>query len=536
MLPVQTRHSANAMTKNSYRPLALTILILAFALRVWALDARSLWFDEAHEYWAATTDLAHLPTTVQIVLNDPPLYTFLLHFWLHIGDDVFTQRYLSVLISILGVAGSMLIGLRMANRQTALISALLVAVMSSQIRYAQDAGQYVVMSSLLTYNILALMSLIQSDKWSRYLWWIVTAWAVSYTYYGAIFPIVVAAAATFLGWLNEKNLLRIRKSLLAAGIYGLGIMPLVLYFLPRQMFRGPTANAFVIQSRPFLQQVETALTSTADLMAFQWTGWPWTVVPLWLTSLLAWPLLGLALHPRTARPGKQIATWLLCTWGAYYLLGYIQIYPYTYRYGMILTPLIVPLLAQGIENLRILPQSRWAMGLWGAVLVAICLVSLPNYPVRNMISSQQNWPWPETSQIETVTESWMRYREGKTATYVYYGAIPTFRYYLNAFGYEAESPPATWIQDCGRKDQLRPEFCEGESIYYSSWNRHLPIEDKTQNILDYVAGKGERFWLVFAHIYPNEQVQLLESLSATYVVIQEYKDTGAEIYLLQRLP
>jgi hypothetical protein len=520
--------------RDTYRLSALMILILAFTLRVWALDARSFWFDEAHEYWAATSDLVKIPATVRIVLNDPPLYTLLLHFWIKIGKDVFTQRFLSVVISLLGVAGIMLIGRRISGRRTALVAALLMAVLPSQVRYAQDAGQYIWMSSLLVWNVFALLAICQTDKWSRYVWWIGSAWAASYIYYGAVVTVIVPVTIVFLEWLQQKDWSRMRRSALAAGVYGLGILPLILYFLPRQMFRGPTANAFIIQPQPIVQELERALSTTADLAAFQFSGWPWTGVPLWLTSLLIWPLLGLALHPHTQRTGRRMMGWLLVTWIIYYGLGYIRVYPYVYRYGLIVTPLLVPMVAQGIENLSVLPKARWSRSLLLMAILVICLLSLPNRPLRGALYSQQNWPWPETTQLESITQNWINERNRETPTYVYYGAIPAFRFYLSLFDYESNAPPATWIQECFGNRVDRAAYCEDENIYYSNWSRHLPQEYRTQELLDFVPADEDKFWMVFAHIHGNEDRLLLESLSPIYKIVQQYEDIGASIYLLQR--
>jgi len=518
-------------SKTAYRVSALLLLLLAFALRMWALDARSSWFDEAFEYWAATSDLANLSATVRTVLNDPPLYTLFLHFWLKLGREVFLQRYLSVIVSMLGVVGVMLIGHRVSGRRTALVSALLMAVMPSQIRYAQDAGQYVWMSSFLAWNIFALLAISKKDTWIRYLWWLGTALATSYLFYGAVFTVAASVGAAFLGWVQCKDWSRMRRGALAVAVYVVGVLPLVFYFLPTQLFRGPTANAFVLNPRPFLQELQTAISTTADLLAFQFTGWPWTGVPLWLTSILLWPLIGLALY-RRSRTGWQIAVWLFFVWITYYLLGYIRIYPYSYRYGLILTPLLVPVVAQGIENLRILRNDRWTGSLVLTAILGICLISLPNRPLRDSLFPNQNWPWPETSELQSITQSWIDNRDRETPTYVYYGAIPAFRFYLNLLHYESDAPPPAWIQNCSTRQSVRPVYCNENGIYYGGWSRNR-LEYQTQEVLDFVSNR-DQFWIVFAHIYGGEDKLLLESLSPGYTVVQHYQDIGASIYLLQR--
>jgi hypothetical protein len=65
---------------RNYRSLSLVIILLGFALRAAALGERALWFDEAMEYWVASAPPAAIPATVKAALQDPPLYSLLLHF------------------------------------------------------------------------------------------------------------------------------------------------------------------------------------------------------------------------------------------------------------------------------------------------------------------------------------------------------------------------------------------------------------------------------------------------------------------------
>jgi len=82
----------------------LFLLLAAYALRLYRLDAQSLWWDEGISLHLATSSAAG------IVLDrlgniHPPLYFFLLKGWLAlVGVSPFTGRYLSVLAGLLQVA------------------------------------------------------------------------------------------------------------------------------------------------------------------------------------------------------------------------------------------------------------------------------------------------------------------------------------------------------------------------------------------------------------------------------------------------
>jgi uncharacterized membrane protein len=92
------------MTRRRSLWLLTGLLLAAFALRVYRLDAQSLWWDEGISLHLATSSAAEI---VRDRLNNihPPLYFFLLKGWLALtGVSVFSGRYLSALASLTQVA------------------------------------------------------------------------------------------------------------------------------------------------------------------------------------------------------------------------------------------------------------------------------------------------------------------------------------------------------------------------------------------------------------------------------------------------
>ena len=61
----------------------LTILLLAFALRVFALDAQPIWGDEAFSIFVAKHPIDFIVSGGTDV--HPPLYHLLLHGWMLLG-------------------------------------------------------------------------------------------------------------------------------------------------------------------------------------------------------------------------------------------------------------------------------------------------------------------------------------------------------------------------------------------------------------------------------------------------------------------
>lgn len=114
--------------ETGYRMAVLAAVLLAFALRVTTLAERALWFDEAMEYWVASSNLPTLQPSVGDTLQDSPLYSLLLHLWLAGTHHEFWLRFLSTILSMVGMVGVIVMARDMSGRVTAVTSAVLAAV------------------------------------------------------------------------------------------------------------------------------------------------------------------------------------------------------------------------------------------------------------------------------------------------------------------------------------------------------------------------------------------------------------------------
>jgi mannosyltransferase len=151
-------------------------------LRVWDLPARSLWLDEATEYWdAASFDI----TNVQAMSarHDPPLFSVLMRGWMVLGRDEFTLRYPSVAFSLLSVAGVILLVRRLFGLGPALVSGLSLALLPTDIRYAQEFGQYAALVCLVIWSLVGLDLIARGRAWQGCILWVAAAIIGAYMHY-----------------------------------------------------------------------------------------------------------------------------------------------------------------------------------------------------------------------------------------------------------------------------------------------------------------------------------------------------------------
>lgn len=171
------------------------VLAVAAILRCIALETRGIQYDDAFSFFLAARSL---PEIVQGTAADtmPPLYYFLLHFWLAISREVGFLRFLSVLLTLLcGVALYLLVK-ELAGVKAGLWAALFAAVSPMQIYHAQDLRMYALLELCqLGYALCLVKAWKSEDRPGRaaYGWWlgaVLCATAAMYTHNLAIFGLV----------------------------------------------------------------------------------------------------------------------------------------------------------------------------------------------------------------------------------------------------------------------------------------------------------------------------------------------------------
>ncbi|MDH4209478.1 MAG: glycosyltransferase family 39 protein, partial [Anaerolineae bacterium] len=184
-----TRTCPEPSPRGSRRVLILLLIILAFALRVYQLDAKSIWFDESHSLNRASLDLLSIASGKQIwggrVVQDithVPFYFFLLHFLIKLaGDSDFTLRFLSVLFGVLTVPLIYFIGKKLCHARIGLWAALLATFSPFYLWYSQEARMYTLLVFLGLLSVYCLLRAIGEDKVGWYAIYAATTTAMLYT-------------------------------------------------------------------------------------------------------------------------------------------------------------------------------------------------------------------------------------------------------------------------------------------------------------------------------------------------------------------
>ena len=357
----------------------LGILLVAAALRFYALEGSSLWSDEGNTWVLVQRSFTTIARDATADIH-PPGYYWLLKIWATLfGNSAAALRAFSALAGVLLVGVIYAIGRRFdaltANRAAiGLTAAWLAALNPFQIYYSQEARMYMLLTLAgagLFWSLLVWMDRESTGQPVRtpLLWFVLCGTLGLWTHYSC--PILLAAAG--LGYLRHwRTLLRTQQQPTRAIIrYTLANLAIVLLFAPWL----PTAISSVLswpQGGDMIGLQEGAwLTlrtlSFGPLRDLPEPLWPWLLV----AGVL--PLMGMVAVARYPQ-GIALALWLLSPVALMFSLG---LFSDAFLKFLLTASPAWTLLCAAVP--LALPRPRW--GTFGVAIagVALALIALPIY-------------------------------------------------------------------------------------------------------------------------------------------------------------
>jgi 4-amino-4-deoxy-L-arabinose transferase-like glycosyltransferase len=353
----------------------LLVILLAFGLRMLAIDRQDIWGDEAFSIWLSSQPLS------QVVAGGadthPPLYPLLLSLWMRVvGSTPLAVRSLSAYIGTLTVPVVYVLGRRVFGRMTGGLAALLAAVSPVLVYYSQETRMYGLVTLLTAASVYWALRTwrVGRDGISPYMAYSLFAIAAAYTHYYAFFALVAVNLVAI------PRLLRGPRTRLGRwlGAQGALVAAYVPWIVVQSSFLGGKASArFGEWDLPAILRIagETFRAYGAGLGVPAGVGWLITVP--FLLALGA----GLLFLSRLRSSS--------CEWsGAWMVIAYLTvplvlawivnpIMPFFYaRYLLLAAPAFYVLAAWGVSSLG---GTWWPLVAVGALLLAGSLYGLFGY-------------------------------------------------------------------------------------------------------------------------------------------------------------
>ncbi|MDX1413221.1 MAG: glycosyltransferase family 39 protein [Candidatus Promineifilaceae bacterium] len=244
---VESDHPSRLASTAPYLILIL-IMLLAYAVRTYALEGQSMWSDEGLSLYRARLSLVDLFKGLIIIDGietrdtNPPFYFILLHLLRSLaGESIFALRYSGVLAGFLAVPLMYVIGKVGYERRVGIAAAGLMAISPFHVWQSQVLRNY---SLLLLFNLFAVYGLLRfilaNHKNGQRRWlvlWLICSLLGIYTHYFGFFIfafglLVLAMAVIWRGGRVSSLILQKRTWLILGGMLLL-VLPAVVIALNR---------------------------------------------------------------------------------------------------------------------------------------------------------------------------------------------------------------------------------------------------------------------------------------------------------------
>jgi len=187
--------------------LLLAITLLALALRLYRLGAQSLWYDEGVSVYLARMSLPQLTAWTADDIQ-PPLYYYLLHFWLLLfgqSSSEFVARFPSLFFGVLTVPLMYRTGRHLFGATAGLLVTFLTAISPLYLWYSQETRMYTMLTFLCLLSSYLLLKVLERRAPPYAPLWLAFAVAnvaAAYTHYFA-FSVMVFQGIYLLAWARK---------------------------------------------------------------------------------------------------------------------------------------------------------------------------------------------------------------------------------------------------------------------------------------------------------------------------------------------
>ena len=461
------------------------ITVFGAILRFYHLGDRSLWFDEAIEYSISRGSLSDIITQNIQFNSAPPLFVISLNFISKIGETEFYLRLLACVAGIAVIPAMYFLSKEFLSRRSAYFCTFLVAMETLQIHYSQEVREYSITVLLAILMLTFFYRYLREQGWKDLVLFTLVGVLAIFSQYGLALMLVALNLVLFVELFfiktNRKNL--ILKWGIAQFFILCAVVLMYQISLKHHLHPGGWGkHTYLSQGywngslRNFFQLI---VFSTYNIIKFAFSYGK--------LFLFIFPL-GIVAISSQRTVSMMVVFPILVTFAA----ACLRVYPYlSDRQDIFLTPMIYILAGFGYEIILKWDAKRFI----SVVLVLFLLLAGAQHIYLY-------YQYEGKENIKPIVNKLSSLLEDKDKIYIYSGARPAFEYYYK-----------------GKRDQL---------IYDNRKSRGIAEKEYLQQLL----AQSGRVWMVFSHIYKNEQILAVHYVSSFRHVKLVDKAKGAFLYLV----
>jgi len=475
---------------------ATVILLLAALLRTYNIAQRSLWLDEAIAANISRGTLSQTLTLTRDLHSAPITDPLILYAVEKINASPLAVRIPSFLASVLAVFLMLwFVTIPSIDYKTAGLAALMLSVSAAQIRYAQEVREYslsVLYAAVLLYIFLSYIS--KKDKPRSPIPLYIALFGAPLIQYGLVlFSFGILSSLFLFALINEERVRRIVQVLVASGFLALG--GLVSLFLTLRYQWGD--DAWYLKDdfwTPGTSLLHFAVKHTHHLIMFLLPG----MAAASISTIAILIYMVISIRARTLPP-LAVLTFLSCA--LVLICSLRHLYPYGgIRQCLFLAPAVCLFASESlVQVIKKLPAKAAPFGFAAVVCVVI---------VSGAIEIRSLKPYAEVEDIQQVLHSLQGHIQPGDNVYIYPAAVFAVDFYVK---------------------ERDPRFIYGD-YHQQTPEKYLP------EIVNGLNRRADRLWIVFSHVYRDENQRILQDLSKDWDVAPVLSATGSALYLATRRP
>lgn len=180
----------------------ILITLLGAGLRLYRLDAQSVWYDESFSVAHSGRPLGELLAVLVRDFVHPPLHYLALHYWNSVlGYGAWEARTLSVVLGTLCIPLLYVLARRFSDAGTSLCAAFLLAISQMGVYYSQEARPYMQAQLLSLLAAVTFLAFIEKPSWRRTVLFGATGIGLLYTHYYGVATLLALGAY----WLMHRR-------------------------------------------------------------------------------------------------------------------------------------------------------------------------------------------------------------------------------------------------------------------------------------------------------------------------------------------
>ena len=160
----------SVLSHSRYTQILISLTVVGFILRFYNLSFNSLWLDEAATFNMSKPGFFEIWEISRNTDFHPPLFHWIEHLMLFIGQSEFVLRAVPALLGILTIPVFYLLGKEFYDKNVGIISAALLTVSYFGIYYSQEAYSYSLVLFIFSLVILFYLYALRTDKST---WWVI---------------------------------------------------------------------------------------------------------------------------------------------------------------------------------------------------------------------------------------------------------------------------------------------------------------------------------------------------------------------------